>query len=138
MNEENETKEQEKIEEEKSLIIGNKNPCEGCIKCCSYVVTEIDKPVDKDDFENIRWYLVHKNVSVFIDHDDSWNLEFSTPCEKLDEKGWCSIYEKRPQICRNHKSDDCERNGDYLPYKILFKNIDEFEDWMRRGKKVPK
>src|SRR5687767_11452053 len=43
------------------------NPCEGCDHCCRYVSIQIDRPRSKHDFSNIRWYLLHKNISVMID-----------------------------------------------------------------------
>ncbi len=114
-----------------------KNPCEGCSKCCEYVCLEIDAPEDKADYDDIRWYLLHKNVRVFIDHDDSWNLEFLTPCEKLDKDGNCSEYDIRPEICRKHSFEDCEKYGEDEPYKILFEHIEEFNKWVDNGCKIP-
>ena len=71
--------------------MNKRNPCYGCDKCCRYVALEIDTPEDREDIDQIRWFLVHKNVWIFIDHDDSWNIQFNTPCENLDEEGNCSI-----------------------------------------------
>jgi hypothetical protein len=50
-----------------------KNDCSNCNgKCCRYVAVEIDKPTTLKDFENIKWFVCHKNVNVFIDDDNSW------------------------------------------------------------------
>lgn len=124
--------------EETNLTKDHTNPCSGCIKCCLYVAIELDAPEDDDDYQNIRWYVAHKNVWIFIDHDDSWNVQFNTPCEKLDPKGWCNIYEKRPKICREYTTDGCEKYGEGNTYKILFKNLEEFDEWIANGKKIPK
>jgi uncharacterized protein len=110
------------------------NPCHGCTKCCEYVALEIDKPEDKKDFDQIRWFLTHKNVWIFIDHDDSWNIQFNTLCEKLDENKWCGIYEKRPHICGAHSSENCDQYGSGDSFKTLWKNIEEFEGWMEENK----
>lgn len=104
--------------------------CEGCSLCCRYVALEIDTPEDSEDIDQIRWYVLHKNVWVFIDHDDSWNLQFNTPCEKLDEN-LCSIYEKRPQICRSYSTENCERYGEGDSFKVLFRNLEDFEKWLK-------
>ena len=107
------------------------NPCEGCDLCCKYVALEFDTPEDKEDYEQIIWFLLHQDVWVFIDHDDSWNIQFNTSCKKLDEKGWCNYYEKRPAICRDYESDGCEKYGEGKSHKVLFKNVEEFELWLK-------
>ena len=114
-----------------------KNPCAGCSLCCRYIAMEIDKPTTKKDVDQIRWFLIHKNVWVFIDHDKTWNIQFNTPCEKLDGH-LCSIYEKRPQICRNYSVETCEKYGDGDAFTVLFKNEDEFKEWLKKDKKLGK
>ena len=117
------------------------NPCSGCSLCCRYVALEIDKPEDEKDIDQIKWFLIHKNVWVFIDHDDSWNVQFNTPCENLDGH-LCSIHpkylnipqDKRPLICQEYSTDSCERYGDGNSYKLLWKNRAEFEEWLLKNK----
>jgi len=115
-----------------------KETCEGCDLCCRHVALEIDVPEDKEDFDQIKWFLVHRDVWVFIDHDDSWNLQFSTPCEKLDDGGDCLIYETRPQICREYSLDACEKYGAGDSFKFLWKSLEEFEGWLRNSKRYSK
>jgi len=124
-------------EEETNLLQNKENPCHDCNICCNYVAIELDKPEDEDDWNHIRWYLVHKDVWVFVDHDNSWNIQFNTPCEKLDEKGWCTIYHTRPKICKQYKSDNCEKYGEGESFKLLFKNLEEFDEWYNNGKVIP-
>ncbi len=113
------------------------NPCQGCSLCCRYVALEIDTPEDQNDFDQIKWFLVHKNVWVFIDHDDSWNLQFNTPCEKL-EGHLCGIYKTRPQICRDYSTENCERYGEGNSFKILWKSMEDFEEYLETSKKYSK
>jgi uncharacterized protein len=124
--------------EETNLLRDLKNPCNGCVQCCSYVAIELDEPEDEDDWQNIRWYLTHKDVWVFVDHDDSWNVQFNTMCEMIDDNGWCGIYEKRPFICRHYKTENCEKYGPGDSYKLLFKTLEEFDDWVSKGRIIPK
>ncbi|MBD3261876.1 MAG: YkgJ family cysteine cluster protein [Candidatus Altiarchaeales archaeon] len=86
--------------------------CVGCTRCCRHVTLEIDAPEDEEDFENIRWYLLHQNVSVFKS-DDEWYVEFHTPCRMLSEDGGCRVYEQRPKICSDYDPSECELNGQY-------------------------
>jgi len=100
--------------------------------CCRYVATEIDEPASKKDYGNIRWYLMHRDVHVFIDHEDEWYLEFETPCENLGSDNRCTIYEDRPHICREHGDTeiDCEFHASADPHTVRFSTATEFEDWL--------
>ena len=106
--------------------------CEKCGgSCCNYVAIEIDKPTTKQNCDHIRWYLLHKDVNVFIDHDKNWFVEFRTPCEKQNPSDYkCTIYSKRPKICRDHGNDDesCEYYDS--PYFKYFSNAPQFEKYL--------
>jgi hypothetical protein len=127
-----------------------KNPCDGCDLCCRHIAVEIDKPENKKEFDQIRWFLLHEDIWVFIDNDDSWNLQVNRPCTKLVlSKGQaeggrrkadyiCGDYEKRPQICRDYSAKGCERNGDGDSFKVMWKSLEEFEEWVLGGKIIPK
>jgi uncharacterized protein len=104
-----------------------KPPCEKCgAKCCKYVAVEIDKPVCKTDYDNIRWYLLHNNVAVFVDYDNKWYIEFSTKCSKLDKSNKCSIYNRRPKICRIHGNKDTPCEYFDNPDKMRFTTEKQF------------
>jgi len=89
----------------------NPFPCEGCSNCCEYISTEIDKPRNFDDFDQIRWFIIHKDVWVYVDEEKDWYLQFNTRCEKLSGR-LCNDYEHRPQICRDYRPVDCVRHGE--------------------------
>ena len=56
-------------------IFNNPEICTRCLaKCCRYFMLQIDTPSSKDDFENIRWYLAHRGVSVVIDMEGEWHI----------------------------------------------------------------
>lgn len=117
------------------------NPCAGCDRCCQYVALQIDKPVDKADFEQIRWYVLHRGVSVYIDERRDWYIQFETKCDWLND-GACTHYELRPQLCRDYSVETCERYGDGPGYARLISNEAELEAyldqrWRRRGGRRP-
>jgi Fe-S-cluster containining protein len=112
------------------------NPCDGCDLCCRHVAVEIDKPENKKEFDQIRWFLLHDDIWIFVDNDDSWNMQVNRPCVKLKDK-MCSYYEKRPQICRDYSAVNCERNGDGDSFKVMWKSLEEFEEWFANGKIIP-
>lgn len=115
--------------------------CENCKGlCCRYFALEIDKPKTKKDFDDIRWYLCHKNVTVFVEKG-AWYLNLNNKCRHLDGGSHhCSIYEKRPRICRSYKTHTCDLSeGDY-DYKLHFKNDRQMEKYIEEkfGKKAAK
>ena len=76
-------------------------PCVECeAQCCRYVAVEIDTPKTKKELDDVRWYLLHENIYVFVDHDDAWHIEFRTRCRALGDDHLCHEYADRPQICR--------------------------------------
>jgi Fe-S-cluster containining protein len=103
-----------------SLIVNN--PCDGCTECCEYVALEIDKPENLKDFENVLWFILHKNVWVYIDFEGDWYIQFDTPCKKLNSDGLCDYYQKRPSMCRDYSVKDCTNLSSYgsLPGKIIY------------------
>ncbi|MFC1497841.1 YkgJ family cysteine cluster protein [Verrucomicrobiota bacterium] len=109
--------------------------CINCgAKCCRYLALEIDKPNCKREFDHIRWYLKHKYVHVFIDHDASWYLEFETPCEELGSDHLCKNYDHRPKICQDHGAEDwseeCEFHPEGEAYVERFSNAESFEEYL--------
>lgn len=107
--------------------------CETCgALCCQYVATQIDEPTGKTDYDHIRWYLLHKDVYVFKDHEGDWYIEFATPCAELAQDGRCGRYDARPRICRRHGEEDaaCEFHSDDEPYEIRFATAAEFECYL--------
>ena len=109
--------------------------CVNCgAKCCKYFALEIDEPDCKDEFDDVRWYLCHEKTWVFID-DGKWYLYLKNKCKYLDKNNLCTIYDKRPRICREHNQIDCESDSN-LFYDVLFKNINDLEKYLElQGKK---
>jgi Fe-S-cluster containining protein len=101
--------------------------CEGCSHCCHYVAIEIDKPTSKRDYDNIIWYLLHDGVSVYVDHDGRWYVQFDTTCRALTSDGRCGVYEGRPQICREYSLEECVRHNPEPPERHLFRMPEDLE-----------
>ena len=87
--------------------------CEYCTaKCCRYFALPIETPETFEDFEFIRWFLLHDRATVFQE-DDDWYLLVHTMCEHLQADNRCGIYETRPQICRDYTTKNCEYEDDW-------------------------
>ena len=105
-------------------------PCKKCdAKCCRYFALQIDTPKHKDDFENIRWYLAHKRVMIYIDKR-KWYLEVGNECRYHTKENGCRIYKKRPAICREHNPETCEFIAGDFKHEKSFTTIDEFDDYL--------
>ena len=49
-------------------------PCHDCsAKCCKYFALQIDTPTTPKDHDNIRWYLLHEHIAVWV-QDGDWRL----------------------------------------------------------------
>ncbi len=105
----------------KKFDIKDANPCEGCSNCCEYLAIEIDNPTTVTDFEQILWYVIHKNIWVYVCHDNEWHIQFNTPCEKLVDRR-CTFYVNRPSICRDYEPVSCPRYDGEPAEKYIFKN----------------
>ena len=106
-------------------------PCAQCgALCCRYMATEIDRPEEDRDYDDIRWYLLHRDVSVFLDRRGSWFLRFATPCEALGEDGRCQCYADRPILCRRHglPVGTCEFFRE--PHVVRFDTAEAFGRWL--------
>jgi Fe-S-cluster containining protein len=107
-----------------------KSVCTHCTKCCIHVNQEIFGPETDDDCDYIIWFLLHENVTVWIDKDGYWFVEFKTPCKPLKNKR-CTIYKKRPSVCRNYSQDNCLNKFGY-DKKVHFNTPEQFLKYLKK------
>lgn len=107
------------------------NLCEQCTgTCCRYVALPIQTPDSPSEFDDIRWYLIHENVSVFVE-DDTWYISFHTPCRHLLPDHRCGIYATRPRICRKYTTESCDyHSGDY-GWEVHLTSPEHLDDYLR-------
>lgn len=110
----------------------NWDKCNGCVLCCTNVALEMDKPTTKEEYDQIIWFLMHKNVAVYIDNEGDWLLEYDTVCEALDKNGRCKKYKKRPKVCREYSHEDCLKYGEGKPHRTRWDKPEQFERWLKR------
>ena len=105
--------------------------CSGT-KCCQYVTQQIDSPRKKADFKLMLWQISHANVEFYKD-EDGWFLMFIASCEHLGKQGGCTIYEQRPDICRDYENDYCEYDSPAEEgFELYFKNHAELLKYCRK------
>jgi len=104
--------------------------CDKCNgQCCRDVAVDMDEPKTLEEWEYIRWLVAHENVSVYVDEEDDWLVEFVTPCLMLVNNK-CKIYNDRPKICREHPLSDCVMNGDPGGEKLRFDTLEQVEKYI--------
>ena len=104
--------------------------CDYCTaKCCRYFALPIEAPKSRDDFEYLRWYVLHERATIFTEEDE-WYLMVHTVCKHLQPDQRCGIYETRPQICRDYTTKNCEYEDDWVydRYFETAEQIDEYAD----------
>jgi len=115
--------------------------CQDCkAACCRYITIFIPQPTDKDDFDNLHWYLCHAGVSVYQDDEKDWAVIIPTDCDMIKRDQTCKIYETRPEACRDYDAAHCENttaSGDYLQYFDKPEELEEYLDqrWRRKRPK---
>lgn len=101
--------------------------CQKCgSKCCTYFCFEIDEPDSYQEFEDVRWYLCHKGITVHID-EGSWFISIPNRCKKLTPDNRCLIYEDRPLICRTYSHDNCDYTSGNYGYDEHFRTPEELD-----------
>jgi len=95
--------------------------CDKCSGlCCKYFALPIDTPEDREDYDDIRWYLCHENVSVFVEEGD-WYVNVDNKCRHLSDKNYrCDIYKTRPKLCRGYITKDCDLTDGEYDYELHF------------------
>lgn len=102
--------------------------CEFCsAKCCGYFALPIDTPKKWEDFDTMRWYLAHQDVSIFVD-ENVWYLMVHRPCNHLQPDNRCGVYDDRMQICRDYTTDNCEYDDD-TTYEQVFETDDQLWEY---------
>jgi uncharacterized protein len=112
--------------------MAKKNQCESCAGlCCKYFALPIDEPETREDFDDIRWYLCHEGISIFVE-DGDWYISVKNKCRHLAGKEHrCGIYAKRPSICRKYKRSDCDFVEGEYDYELHFTNDKEMDEYIR-------
>ena len=106
--------------------------CDKCTGiCCRYFALPIETPTDKEDYDDIRWYLCHKDTTVFVEEGD-WYLNINNKCRYLSEKDYsCKIYTKRPKICRGYTISQCDLIEGEYDYELHFTSAEQMTEYIK-------
>ena len=102
--------------------------CDYCsAKCCRYFALPLDNPESFEDWEFVRWFLLHEGAGAFKD-DGQWYILFHSKCKHLQDDNRCGTYHTRPQICREYSTENCEYDDDWL-YEQYLETAEQVVDY---------
>ena len=107
---------------------GNCRRCRGL--CCRYFGLPIDTPETAGEFDDVRWYLMHKATEAYVS-DGDWYLNIKNVCKHLQSDHKCGIYETRPRICRNYTTDGCDITSDEYNHEHHFYSAEQLDEYAR-------
>ena len=109
----------------------NADLCTGCTRCCETVSIEIDAPRSPWEYDQWIWVLHHRTLELYVEKPERWLLHIEAPCEQLDARGRCRIYEDRPVLCREYDPRGCERRAPLSDVAAWFKTAADMERWLQ-------
>jgi len=118
------------------------NPCAQCKgMCCRYISIAIEAPKTRRDYEDLRWYICHEGVGVFLEKG-KWYVLVKNVCRHLDPKtNLCMTYSTRPDICREFPPVECDFRSEEYGHDLHFRDDKELAEYIRvkfDNNKIPK
>ncbi len=98
--------------------------------CCRYFALPIETPEDKQDYDDIRWYLCHEGITVFVE-DGDWYINIKNKCGYLTDDYKCTIYNRRPKICRIYTTKVCDYVEGQYDYELHFTSDKQMEEYIK-------
>jgi Fe-S-cluster containining protein len=95
------------------------------------VNVKLETPKTEKDFDQILWYIMHKNTYVWI-KKNKWYVRFDTKCNPLS-KGICREYKRRPMLCREYDQNTCEKHATDEEYSFHTKK--QLLSYLKKKKK---
>jgi uncharacterized protein len=106
--------------------------CDQCAAlCCRYFALPIDNPETKRDYDNIRWYLLHEKVVIFVE-SKQWYIGILNRCKALQNDNRCGIYLTRPAICRSYTTANCDYHAGDYGYDQLFTSAEGLWEYAQK------
>jgi Fe-S-cluster containining protein len=96
-------------------------------RCCRYITVILPPPQRECELDEWSWFLAHENVSIYF-AGRRWRMEMRSRCRYLSDQNACTIYDRRPDVCRLYSQEDCEYAGktNHLHH---FDTKEEFDRW---------
>jgi len=107
---------------------------------CRYFALQLDTPARRKDFDILRWFLLHKKTSIFVEKK-KWYVQIHNECRELLADHRCGVYETRAAdfaaIIRRSTAST-KRNW---TYDLFFRGAEKLEEYIEarfppRGKNI--
>lgn len=95
--------------------------------CCRYFSVPIETPTTRKEFDNLRWFMLHGRVTIYVE-SGTWYLCVYSDCQHLLPDNRCGIYDDRPQICREYSTNKCEYDDSGL-HERLFETPEQIAEY---------
>jgi len=113
-----------------------KTICEKCdATCCRNLAFSITKPRTRYEIDDLKWKLHFNTVKAYV-HNKRWYLLITGKCIYLSSKNLCKKYGQRPQVCRDHKPDSCEKTGKW--YDKLISTPEDLDRFLNLKTRKPR
>jgi len=109
----------------------NASLCAGCVKCCTYIIVQVDSPRSAWEYDQWIWALHHRGVSLFVEKPEKWFVHFETVCDHLQGDGRCAIHGRHPVLCRDYDPRTCERRLPLADVVCRFEDGASLERWLQ-------
>ena len=100
--------------------------------CCLDLTIPTERPRTRDDIDDMTWELHYDRVHIAI-RNRRWYIVIEARCRYLDDDNLCTVYDHRPEKCREHNPPDCERFGCW--YDTLISTPEELEAYLKPKKR---
>ena len=111
--------------------MAKKSLCRQCIGlCCRYFALPIETPETREDYDDIRWYLCHEAVTVFVE-DGDWYVNIKNRCRNLNGQNRCDAYAQRPQLCRDYSEERCDFTEGEYDYELHFTDDRQMAEYIK-------
>jgi Fe-S-cluster containining protein len=102
--------------------------CRYCAaKCCRYLALPVETPKSWNDFESLKWLLLHERAVLFVE-EGGWYLAVYNVCRHLRSDNSCGIYPLRPRICRDYSINQCEYDDTWV-YEHYWETPEQVEEY---------
>jgi len=112
------------------------NECNGCPgECCQNLSIWVGAPQTKAELEDLMWEVRFDTVRIYI-RNRKWYLLVKGRCMYLNKNYFCDIYSERPDKCRDHVPQNCEKYGQF--WDVMINTPEELEAFMKKRKQAAK
>lgn len=91
------------------------------------------RPRTRYEIDLMKWYLHFEKVAIFIRSHRWFVLIDGSKCMYLDDKGMCSNYDQRMDVCREHNPPECEKFGEF--YDVMMTRPADLDAYLNKAKK---